>query len=159
MGGDLIVTLRKDWTPDGAAPIKQGALIAFPLKEFLATRRMPRVSVLYTPGPRASINDVGAGRDAVYAAIFDNVTGSIHAFRPNGAGNWSDTRLNVPSGGSTSVASVNDFGPEALFTYMGFLTPNTLYAAKGTEQPAAIKALPARFDASPYAETQYEAVS
>src|SRR5262249_22026060 len=62
-------------------------------------------------------------------------------------------------GGSTSVASVNDFGPEALFTYMGFLTPNTLYAGKGTEQPAAIKALPARFDASPYAENQYEAVS
>jgi prolyl oligopeptidase len=159
MGGDVFFTLRKDWTPEGAAPIKQGSLIAFPLREYLATRAMPRVTVLYTPGPRSSINDVGAGRDAVYAAIFDNVTGSIHAFRPNGAGAWSDTRLEVPAGGSTGVASTNEFGPEALFTYMGFLTPNTLYAGQGVEQPSAIKALPARFDARPYGETQYEAVS
>ncbi len=159
MGGNLILTLRKDWTPEGGSLIKQGSLISFALKDYLATRAMPRVAVLYTPGPRSSINDVGAGRDAVYAAIFDNVTGSIHAFKPDGAGAWTDTRLDVPAGGSTSVASVNDFGPEALFTYMGFLTPNTLYAGKGADRPVAIKALPARFDASPYAETQYEAVS
>ena len=38
MGGDLIVTLRKDWTPEGSVAVKQGSLIAFPIKEFLATR-------------------------------------------------------------------------------------------------------------------------
>ena len=31
-GDDLIATLRKDWTPEGGTTIKQGSLIAFPLK-------------------------------------------------------------------------------------------------------------------------------
>src|SRR5258705_12982349 len=91
LGGNLIAILRKDWTPEGQATIRQGALIAFPLKEFLATRKLPRLSVLYAPGPRAAIDEVRAGRDAVYAAIFENVTGGVHAFRLNPASRtWGD---------------------------------------------------------------------
>jgi prolyl oligopeptidase len=159
-GGNLIATLRKDWTPEGQATIRQGALIAFPLKEFVATRKLPRVSVLYMPGPRAAIDQVTAGRDAVYAAIFENVTGSVHAFRMNpAAGTWSNTRLDLPSGGSPHLASANDFGPEAYFSFQGFLTPTTLFAAKGLGAPAQIKSSPARFDAAPYTTVQYEATS
>src|SRR6185295_5805089 len=160
IGGQLILTLRKDWTPENGSLIRQGSLIAFPLKEFLATRKTPSVSLIYTPSARGSVDRVMAGRDAVYAAIFENVTGSVHAFRPDAAtGKWSDTRLDLPAGGSTSVVSVNEFGPEAYLTYMGFLTPNTLYSEKGAAKPAAIKSMAARFDAAPYVETQYEATS
>ena len=160
LGGNLIATLRKDWTPEGQATVKQGALIAFPLKEFLAARKLPRISVLYTPGARASVEGVTAGRDAVYAAIFENVTGSVHVFRTDAAsGNWSDEKLDLPAGGSTGIASANDFGPEAFFTYEGFLTPTTLYASEGAGEPQSIKSLPARFDASPYGSAQYEAIS
>ena len=159
-GGNLIATLRKDWTPDGQATIRQGALIAFPLKEFMASRKLPRVSVLYTPGPRAAIDQVTSGRDAVYAAIFENVKGSIHAFRLNAAtGAWSNTRLEMPLGGSPHLASANDFGPEAYFTFQGFLTPTTLFAAKELGTPAVLKSSPARFDAAPYTSVQYEATS
>jgi prolyl oligopeptidase len=160
IGGQLIVLLRKDWTPENGALIHQGSLIAFPHKEFLATRRLPEIAVLYSQTPRSSVDGVSAGRDAVYAAIFENVTGSVHAFKRDAAtGAWSDTRLDLPAGGSTYIASANDFGPEAYFTHMGFLTPNTLYSDKGAGKPAAIKSMPARFDASPYAESQYEATS
>ena len=160
LGGHLIATLRKDWTPEGQATLKQGALVAFPLKEFLGTRQMPRVTALYTPGPRASVDEVEAGRDALYAAIFENVTGSVHAFRFDAAtGAWTDTRLDLPEGGSTGIVSTNDFGPEASFTYQGFLTPTTLFAAKEASPPAPIKSSPARFDASPYESAQYEAIS
>jgi prolyl oligopeptidase len=155
--GTLIATLRKDWTPPGQASIKQGALIAFPLKEFLSSGKAPHISVLYAPGPRASVEDVSAGRDAVYASIFENVTGSIHAFRADAHG-WSDTRLDLPEGGSTGIASTNDFGPEAYVTYQGFLTPTTLYAVKEAHA-AALKSAPARFDSAPYGTAQYEAVS
>jgi len=160
ISGQLIVTLRKDWTLQDGTLIKQGSLFAFPLKEFLATRQMPQVSVIYSPSPRAAIDRIMAGRDAVYAAIFENVTGSVHAFRLDAAtGKWNDTRLDLPTGGSTSVVTVNSFGPEAYLTYMGFLTPNTLFSEKGAGKPASIKAMPARFDANPYVETQYEATS
>jgi prolyl oligopeptidase len=158
--GNLIATLRKDWSPEGQPTIRQGALIAFPLKEFVATRKLPRVSVLYMPGPRIAIDQVTAGRDGVYAAIFENVTGGVHAFGLNPAsGAWSDTRLELPSGGSPHLASANDFGPEAYFTYQSFLTPTTLFAAKDLGPPAPIKSSPARFDAKPYATVQYEAIS
>ena len=160
ISGQLLVTLRKDWTLQDGTLIKQGSLFAFPLKEFLATRQMPQVSVIYSPSPRAAIDRIMAGRDAVYAAIFENVTGSVHAFRLDAAtGKWNDTRLDLPTGGSTSVVTVNSFGPEAYLTYMGFLTPNTLFSEKGAGKPASIKAMPARFDANPYVETQYEATS
>ena len=146
--------------PDGQDTIKQGTLIAFPLKEFLSTGKLPRLSVLYTPGPRASVDHVRAGRDAVYATIFENVTGSVHAFRVNPAtGVWDDTRLDLPAGGSPGIASANDFGSDAYFTYQGFLTPTTLFAADGAAPAAPIKSLPARFDAAPYATAQYEATS
>jgi prolyl oligopeptidase len=159
LNGDLILTLRKAWTPEGGQPIPQGSLIAFPLKAYLATRKMPRIAVLYTPGPRASIGEVQASRDAVYASIYENVTGSIHAFRTQGARGWSDRKLDLPQGGSTGIVSTNAFGPEALFTYMGFLTPTTLYRNRSETDALAIKALPPRFDAQPYAQAQYEAVS
>jgi prolyl oligopeptidase len=159
-GGNLIATLRKGWTPEGQPTLKQGALIGFPLQEILAAHKLPRISLLYTPGPRASIDEVRAGRDALFAAIFENVTGSIHAYRLNPATGWADTVLRLPQGGSTGIASVNDFGPEAYFTYQGFLTPTTLFAAKNAEPEAApIKASPARFDAAPYSTTQFEAIS
>jgi len=154
----LIATVRKDWTPEGQRTIRQGSLTAFPLKTFLATRALPQVGVLYTPGPRASVDHVAVGRDAVYAAVYQNVTGSIQTFRRNSSGKWMEVELSLPRGGSTGIASVNAFGAEAYFTFQGFLTPTTLYADH-RGQLMAIKALPARFDASPYASAQYEATS
>jgi len=158
--GYLIATMRKEWTPANGTSIPQGSLIAFPLKEFLATRVPPRIAVLYAPNSRSSVQRVAAGQDAVYASIYENVTGSIRAFKHDPATNiWTESRLDLPAGGSTGIASVNEFGPEAYFTYSGFLTPTTLYADKGEGRLKPIKSLPARFDATPYQEAQYEAVS
>ncbi len=156
-GGDLLLTLRQAWTPEGNPPIAQGSLVAFPLKEFLATRKMPRVSVLFTPDMRSTINGVQSSRDAVYASVFENVTGSIRVFKP-GAGGWTSTRIALPEGGSTRTASANPYGPEAHVTHQGFLNPNTLFETDGAKV-VPLKALPAKFDASPYMQAQYEAVS
>jgi prolyl oligopeptidase len=159
VGDDLFLILRKDWKPDDQALIKQGSLIAFSLKEFLATRKLPKISILYAPGPRATIDAVVSGRDALYVAILENVIGSVHVFRPNGSAGWKETRLDLPAGGSAGISSANDFGPEAYFAYQGFLEPTTLFVAKNDGRPVAFKSLPARFDATPYASVQYEATS
>ena len=158
-GDQLIATLRQDWKLDDGRTIKQGSLIGFALNEFLATRKMPRVDVLFAPDDRSSVQDVAPGRDAVYAAIFRNVVGGVHVFRAKAEGGWSDTKLNLPADGSTSVATADDYGPDAMFTYQSFLTPTTLYASDGASEPQAIKQLPARFDASGFVSEQFEAVS
>jgi prolyl oligopeptidase len=156
--GSLIATLRKPWTLQGAAPIAEGSLIGFPLKEFLVTRTMPKVAVLYTPGPRDSIADVRVGADGVFASIYRNVVGTVHEFRPQARGVWSDRVLDLPAGGSTAIVSANAFGAGAYFTEEGFLTPTGLYGLRDGDA-VALKQLPARFDASPYETVQYEAIS
>ncbi|HEX5279564.1 MAG TPA: prolyl oligopeptidase family serine peptidase [Micropepsaceae bacterium] len=154
----LLATLRSDWAPPGQGKIAQGSLIAFPLKSFLAKNRLPRVDVLYTPGTRSSIERVAIARDVVYASIYSNVTGAIHAFHRDPSGAWRDTELALPKGGSTDVISANGYAPGGYFSFEDFLTPATVYA-EHDGQPAAIKSAPARFDAAPYAASQYEAVS
>ena len=158
--GKLIFTLREDWS-SGGRNFGKGSLLAIPVEQLLGGKSAaaPSVAVLYVPGPRASIQQVAAGRDAVYAAVYENVIGSIHAFRRSGSGKWTDVRLKLPGGGSARIVSTNDWGPEAQFTFESFLIPTTLYEDDGHGAPTAIKALPARFDASNLTMEQFEAVS
>ncbi len=64
--------------------------------------------MLYTPDEHSAIGTAGtesesvvAGRDAVFASIFRDVTGSIHAFRLV-KGQWQDKVIDLPKGGSTT---------------------------------------------------------
>jgi prolyl oligopeptidase len=156
--GNLLFTLRDAWTPPGGSPIAQGSLVSFPVQRFVKTNK-PSYDVLFTPDARGTIDDVSAGRDAVYASIFENVTGSIHEFRPGKAGSWSDTVLDLPKGGSTHIVSTDDWTPLAQFTFESFLQPVTLYAYDGKGAPTAIKSEPARFDASGLVTDQFWATS
>ncbi len=155
-GGDLIFTLRDDWTPEKSAPIPKGSLIAY---RVLAPGQVGAVTVLFTPDAHSSIDEVGTGRDAVYAAVYHDVTGSIHAFRPQADGHWSESVLPLPAGGAVSIVSMNDFGPEAYVRFESFTIPTTLYADSGDGKPVAIKSLPPRFDASNLVSEQFFATS
>jgi prolyl oligopeptidase len=158
-GSHLLFLLREAWTPPKAAPIARGALIAYRVAAHSGEAPADPTAVLYTPDARSSIDEVVAGRDAVYASLYHDVTGSIHAFRPDARGAWSDTRLALPAGGSTHIVSTNGWGPEAYFRFESYTTPATLYADAGDGRPVAIKSLPARFDASSLITEQYFAVS
>ncbi len=154
--GELIFTLREDWKEDNGKLIPKGSLIAFPLQDVAH----PEAVILYSPGPRASIEEVATGRDAVYASIYENVVGSIHAFRFDASRDaWGDTKLDLPAAGATHIVSANDFGPEAQFRFESFLIPNTLFADGGNDRPNAIKSAPARFDATGLVTEQHEATS
>lgn len=152
--GSLVFTLRDAWTAPTGQKIAKGALVAFPVKPF-ADGKAPSYSVLYSPDAHSSVETVGAGRDAVFAAIYKNVTGSIHAFRAKPNGTWSDEDLGLPAGGSARIISTNDWGPEAYFEYESFLKPVTLYAYDGTGKAVEIKSEPARFDSSNLVSEQF----
>lgn len=159
-GGNLIFTLRDDWTPPGGTEaFRKGTLIAVPVASFAKAGAAPLFTELYVPDAKSSVDEVSTGRDAVYASIYSNVVGAIHAFRMGADGKWSDTRLDLPAGGSTHIVSTNDWGPQAQFRFESFTVPTTLYADAGDGKPAAIKSLPARFDASNLATEQFFATS
>jgi prolyl oligopeptidase len=143
--GALIATLREDYQG-----FKKGALVAF--------RDSAPAQLIYQPGPRGSVESVSTGRDKLYAAIYDNVVGTVHVFTTNGKG-WSDKTLALPGQGSPEIVSTNDYGPEAMFRFENYVTPTTLYFDSGNDAPKAIKSLPARFDASGLVTEQFEATS
>ena len=157
-GSHLIFTLRGDWTPPGGAPIVKGSLIAYDIGDADKTAGGNPVSVLFVPDAHSAIDEVVAGRDAVYVSIYHDVTGSVHAFRPQGH-LWSDQVLPLPPGGSTHIVSANAWGPEAYFRFESYTTPTTLYAESGDARPVSIKSLPARFDASNLVTEQFFATS
>ena len=156
--GHLIFTLRDDWTPPGGTPIAKGSLIAYRIAVGEKTTGSSPVSVLFVPDAHSAVDEVVAGRDAVYVSIYHAVLGSVHAVRAQGDG-WSDQVLPLPAGGSTHVVSANAWGPEAYFRFESYTTPTTLYADSGDNRPVSIKSLPARFDASNLVTEQFFATS
>jgi prolyl oligopeptidase len=157
-GNHLIFTLRDDWTPPGGAPIAKGSLLAWRVGAPGASAG-EAVAVLFTPDAHSSIDEVAAGRDAVYASIYHDVTGSIRVFREGGTGKWSDTEVRLPAGGSTHIVATNAWGPQAQFRFESYVAPTTLYADAGDGKAVAIKSLPARFDASGLSTQQFFATS
>ena len=155
--GHLIFTLREDWTPPSGTPIAKGSLVAYGARG-QAPDGDP-IAVLVTPEASSAIDEVVAGRDAVYASVYHDVTGSVHVFRPRADRGWSEAVMALPAGGSTHIVSANAWGPEAYFRFESFITPTTLYADAGDGPPQAIKSLPARFDASNLLTEQFFAVS
>jgi prolyl oligopeptidase len=147
--GAYIATLREDYDAQGVT-LERGSLVAF------RDKGPPRA--LYVPDARSTIDSVAVGRDAIYAAIYSNVVGSVHAFTRRGDG-WTDETKPLPANGSTGIVSVDSFGPEAMFRFESYLTPPTLYLDDGRAAPRAIKAQPARFDADGLVTEQLEATS
>jgi prolyl oligopeptidase len=165
-GDNLIFTLREDWGPPPEVAAKNVNLRAIPKGSLVAFQaevgeRAIRagVQVLYTPDERSSIDDVVAGRDALYVSVNHDVTGSIHVFRPGANRSWSETTLALPAGGSTHIVTANTWGPEVQFRFESYTTPTTLYANSGEGAPKPIKSLPARFDATNLATEQFFATS
>lgn len=150
--GQFVFTLEEAWRG-----LPQGALVAYPLEDIGAAA--PRVQVLFAPGPRESIEDVGFTRDAVLVGGYENVRGRLLRLTfENGA--WRQSTLDLPNTGSISLAGASHSESIAFAAYEDFITPTTLYALEQNATRArAIRSLPPQFDASRYVTEQFEAVS
>lgn len=156
-GDDLLFTLRDDWGPP-QRPSKKGSLIACHVESGQKAAQVGVVN-LYTPDAHSAIDEVVAGRDAVYVSVNHDVTGTIHVFRRGADRGWSESTLALPAGGATHIVTANTWGPEAQFRFESYTTPTTLYATSGEGAPVPIKSLPARFDATGLATEQFFATS
>jgi len=150
----LIVTIEQDWTIGGRI-YASGTLLAIPLAT--ATSATPTIEVIFQPGPRQSVGDIEATRDALLAPGFDNVRGRLWRFTLAN-GQWRQEQIALPQTGVVSIAGASTADARAFATYEDFLTPSTLYALDGA-QPRSVRSLPAQFDASPYVMEQLEAIS
>ncbi len=150
----LIVTLEEAWSI-GGVQYPSGALLALPLAS--ATSAAPQIEVIFTPGPRQSIENVAATSSGLLVAGFDNVRGRLQRFTLRG-GVWNGEQIALPPTGVVTIASASTSSAQAFAVFEDFLTPSTLYAIDGGAARA-VRSLPAQFDASPYVTEQFEATS
>ncbi|HYD88480.1 MAG TPA: prolyl oligopeptidase family serine peptidase [Vitreimonas sp.] len=150
--GQLVATLNEAWQGH-----PQGALIAYPLSDTGA--ETPRVTVLFAPTERQSIEGVAVTRDVILVAGYENVRGRLLRIARSGD-TWATADVELPQNGSVTFAGSDPRESAAFVVYEDYLTPDTLYALeRGATGARAVRSLPAQFDASPYISEQYEAVS
>jgi prolyl oligopeptidase len=158
VGGQLVLTLEQDWTWQGAAMAK-GTLLAFNLADLKRDMASAKATVIYTPGPRESIEQVASTRNRLLVAVYENVKGALYSYAfANGA--WTRTKLALPANASIGVVAARDLDDKIFVNVASFLEPDALYFgdASGGEFKK-VKSLPPRFEASGLQVQQFEATS
>ncbi len=115
--------------------------------------------VIFSPGPRQSVDQIAVTDHAVVMAIYDNVRGEVAVFKPTGS-SWTRAALPGLANASVSLGSHADEGEQMFYSVEGFTTPTTLRLANAaTGASEAVKALPAQFDAKDLVVEQKSATS
>lgn len=158
VAGRLIVSLAQAWTTGGRT-FPAGALVSLELAAVLADPQHLDPVVVYAPGPRDALDNVGATRDQLVVTTYRNVRGRATVYTPAGRG-WSARALTLPDFGSIVFESANEHGSTAYVAVTRFLAPTTLLQLDtATAAARIVKALPAMFDATKDMVEQREATS
>ena len=140
--GRMVAQLNSAW---GAYPA--GSLVAYSVADLLAGRT-PAIEQVMVPTASQSIEQVGASRSVVWVKLLDNVSGKLVALRRGADGRWTQAPAALPANATVDLSATAGSRDLAFATVQGMLTPPTLFAVTPGAAPAAVQALPARFDAS-----------
>jgi prolyl oligopeptidase len=157
-GGVLFVRLREDWKP-AATGYKAGSLLALDLEKFLGGSR--DFGVLFTPGPRVSLESFLPLKSVVLLDLLDNVSSRFVEMRRDADGRWTKRDVEAPRFANLNAVAWDRRESDDYFLFVtGFTTPTSLHFARGgTDEREKLKSLPAFFDAAGLEVTQHEATS
>ena len=154
----LLIQLRSDWTVGGNT-YPAGALLAANLEAFLKAERA--FDVLFEPAERRSLVGFSPTRHHILITELDNVRSRVYVLT-HLDGQWQREPLpGLPEFGEVSTEDVDsDESDDYFLSVTDFLAPTTLAVGTAGGGPATtLKQLPAFFDASGLAVSQFEAVS
>jgi len=153
----VLLELRSDWAVAGKT-YPAGALLAAKFEAYLAGAR--EMAMLFEPGPRKSLAEIGGTKSALILNELENVRNRLYVVRP-GAGGWTRERMNISDLGSVSAHGLDpDESDDYLLTFTGYTEPTSLsLGALGGGAADPLKRQPALFDAAGLAVEQFEAVS
>jgi len=160
VAGRAIVSLDEDWTVAGTT-YRAGSVVALNLAALKRDPAHLAPTLVWAPGPRDALDGISTTRDRLLLSTLHNVSGRVLSFAPLADGTWGFSPIALPENLAVGVAAADDRSDAMFLTAEGFLTPSTLYfadAASG-KAPAAVKRLPAKFDASNDVVEQFEARS
>ena len=157
--GQLVVTIKEDWTAPSGQAFRTGDVIAWNLDAWLADQAAP-AQLIIRPGARESVESVTATRNKLAVALYENVRGAAYVYTPNPSGEWSRTRLDLPANSTVGLGSASEQDDRIFVSVAGYLNPSTLSLVDAaTGEMAEVKAIPAKFDASGMTVEQFEARS
>ncbi len=157
--GQLVVTVKEDWTAPSGQAFKTGDVVAWNLDAWLADQAAP-AQLIIRPGARESVESVTATRNKLVVALYENVRGAAYVYTPNRSGEWSRTRLDLPANSTVGLGSASEQDDRIFVSVAGYLSPSTLSLVDAaTGEMAQVKSIPAKFDASGMTVGQFEARS
>lgn len=163
LGGDYkgwqFLTLQEEWTV-GDETFMTGDLVAFNLEQFLETKELPPVELVFRANARQAVNGVSVSKSAALLSINDNVAGKILRLEYNEEGGWETKNVPLPGTGQAGIAFADEDEETVFINYEGFLSPDSLltYDAESNTSTG-LKSLPAKFDSDGLVVHQKEAVS
>jgi prolyl oligopeptidase len=156
--GQLLVTLKQSFAKHGVT-YPSGSLIALNLRAIEARPEDARPTLVYAPGPRDTLDSVGATRSAAILMTYHNVRGRALVYTPTIKG-WKRAELPLPDNSSIDLATSTPKSDDFYVSVTSFLNPTQLYAANARSMNVSIvKALPPQWDASNDVVEQHEATS
>jgi len=139
--GQLLVKLEQDWER-----FASGDLVSFPIADFLDTRALPEVSLVFSPSETQAVNGVATAKSRALLSINDNVASRVLSLH-HAEGTWVIADVNLPGQGQVGIAFANPREDAIFLNYEGFLTPDSLLEyAPGDGGITTLKSLPAKFD-------------
>jgi prolyl oligopeptidase len=159
VAGRLVITLKTDWRA-GDVTYTQGSLVAVDLAAALADPVNLKPTLVFAPGPRQAVENVGAAKSKLYVEINDNVKGRVLVFTPEANQGWSHTQLGLPDNAAIHLVSADSQSNKVFLSVTGFLDPASLWLFDGDQRHLAeVKTTPPLFDAAKDVVEQREAVS
>jgi prolyl oligopeptidase len=156
--GQMLFTLRSDWTVDGSS-YRQGALLSIDLATFMEGARAFQVVFEPTTTTFLARGAVASTRDHLVLNLLDDVVSRLMRFELID-GRWVGEALDTPENGSIALVAAGDDSNDLFYTYEGFLKPDTLYHSDdGGRDARAVKSLPEFFDADGMTVEQHFATS
>ena len=162
LNGQVIITLREDWKPEGQnTKFAQGSIVSLDLGELKKDPLHLKPTIVFAPtATEFAQEDIATTKDRLIVTTLENVQGRAYIYTHDAKGAWKCRKLNTPDNRTVSIESANWSDNRFFLSLAGFLTPSSLYlgdAASGTLKEA--KALSPQFDASADMVEQLEAVS
>jgi len=159
VAGRLLVKLDQDWTAGGTS-FNQGSLVSLDLAAVDADPVHLAPTLVYAPGPRASLDQVASTKSNLIVTSYENVRGRASVYTPAANNTWTERKLDLPDNSSIEVVDAQSRGEDAFLSVTSFLIPSSVVLVDtGTGVIATVKTLPAKFDASKDVVDQHEATS
>jgi prolyl oligopeptidase len=155
----LLFSINEPWDVSGTH-FDQGVLLSLDLAKAISDPGHLHPTLVYAPGPRESLAEVGATRSHLIVTLYENVKGRARIFTPASDGAWTSQKLDLPDNASIALADTDLRSDEAFLNVTGFLMPTSLWLVDAADQSVAkVKQLPPQFESSGSVVEQFEATS